>query len=61
MVHGILQVKILELVPSPGDLLDPRNKAASPALQANPLWDESQESPKGQPCPNSDLNPGPSD
>ena len=46
---------------SPGDLLDPRIEPTSPVLQENPLGNESQGSPKGQPCPNSNLNPGPSD
>ena len=43
-VHGILQARILEWVdtfPSPGDLLDPRLKPESPALQADSLPSES--------------------
>ena len=34
-VHGILQAKILESLPSPGDLPDPRTELSSPALQAD--------------------------
>ena len=39
-VHGILQARILEWVPSPGDLPDPGIKPRSPALQADALPSE---------------------
>ena len=40
-VHGILQARILEgIFPSPGDLLNPRIKPGSPALQADSLSSE---------------------
>ena len=34
-VHGILQARILEWVPSPGDLPDPGIEPWSPALQVD--------------------------
>ena len=37
LVHGILQAKILEWVPSPGDLPNPGNEPKSPTLQADSL------------------------
>ena len=36
-VHGILQARILEPFPSPGDLPNPGIKPRSPALQADSL------------------------
>ena len=47
-VHGILQARILEWVafPSPGDLPNPRFKAKCPALQADSLPAEPQQSPR---------------
>ena len=45
-VHGILQARILEWVPSPGDLPNPEIKPKSPTLQADYLTAESQGKPK---------------
>ena len=46
-VHGILQARILELVPfpSPGDLPNPGIKPRSPAVQADSLPAEPQGKP----------------
>ena len=48
-VHGILQARILEWLPfrSPGHLPDPGIEPRSPALQADSLPSEPQESPQG--------------
>ena len=45
IVHGILQARILENFPSPGDLPNPRIKPKSPTLQADSLPAEPQEKP----------------
>ena len=44
-VHGILQAKILEWIPSPGDLPDPEIELRSPTFQANSLPSEPPRSP----------------
>ena len=43
--HGILQARILEWIPSPGDLPDPGIELGSPALQVDSLPTE----PPGKP------------
>ena len=43
-VHGISQARILELVPSPGSLLDPGVEPGSPVLQEDSLPLSQQES-----------------
>ena len=50
IVHGILQVRILEwvAVPSPGDLPNPRIESRSPKLQADSLPAESPGKPKNK-------------
>ena len=45
-VHGILQARILEWVPSPGDLPNPGIEPRSPTLQADSLPAEPQGKPK---------------
>ena len=45
-VHGILQARVLEAFPSPGDLPNPGIKPRSPALQAGSLPAEPQGKPK---------------
>ena len=44
-VHGILQARILEWVPSPGDLPNPGIELGSPVLQADSLPTELLEKP----------------
>ena len=44
-VHGILQARILEPFPSPGDFVDPGIEHGSPALQVDSLPSE----PPGKP------------
>jgi len=44
-VHGILQARILQPFPSPGDLPDIGIKPRFPALEADSLWSE----PPGKP------------
>ena len=39
-LHGILQARVLEWVPSPGDLPDPGIEPRSPAFQADALTSE---------------------
>ena len=48
-IHGILQARILEWVPSPspGDLPSPGIEPRSPELQADALLSESSGKPKG--------------
>ena len=45
-VRGILQARILELFPSPGDLLNPGIKPRSPTLQVDSLPAEPPGKPK---------------
>ena len=45
-VHGILQARILEWIPSPGDLPNPEIEPRSPTLQADSLPAEPQGEPK---------------
>ena len=45
-VHGILQARILEPFPSPGDLPNPGIEPRSPALRADSLPAEPQGKPK---------------
>ena len=47
-VHGILQARILESFPSPGDLPNPGIESRSPTLQADSLPAE----PQGKPMTN---------
>ena len=44
--HEILQTRILEWVPSPGDFPDPEIEPRSPALQADSLLSEPQRKPQ---------------
>ena len=46
IVHGILQTRILECVPSPGDLPNPGIEPRSPAFWADSLPAEPQGKPK---------------
>ena len=45
-VHAILQARILEWIPPPGDLPNPGTEPRSPALQADSLLSESPGKPK---------------